>query len=352
MTIPTIRGDDAMMTNLDHVIHLRRGLCIHGYRPVACNGKEATGFRWQHMELAPNVAAVYTRQYPDHLNTGLICGSLVGLDLDTPDREAAAAITAMATELPDFAYAPYRIGKAPKCLYAFRTTEPRPKRSTGAYLIRGLKCQIEVLGERNQFVGFGLHPDTRQPYTWHNGSPAETPLADLPVADWDAIDALLARAEAYFAANGTLMKKASVPANAGAVREAGDHPWSQVNATALANLAAWVEQLGLEDQVAYQSGFRSVASFRPSNSTTVKKRGRSLNIQPNGIVDYSAGNHGYTPIDLVAACLTMPESEAVEWLRERVGGGDVAPVINVSGLLAQPARRAARAKATAQPPAA
>jgi hypothetical protein len=36
----------------------------------------------------------------------------------------------------------------------------------------------EVLGQ--QFVAFGIHPDTKLPYYWHGGSPGEVKREDLP----------------------------------------------------------------------------------------------------------------------------------------------------------------------------
>jgi len=214
---------------------------------------------------------------------------------------------------------------------------PREKRATGAHLINGHKCQVEAFGERTQFVAYGIHPETGREYEWHNGSPAETPLADLPEITPQAIDGLLARAEEYFATRGECIKRASrAAANDNEPRHAveSDHPWSLLNQRAFADLDAWATQLGLEDQKPYRNGYHSVASFRPSMNTTVRKRGRALNIQPEGIVDYSAGNAGYTPIDLVAVCLRVQDLEAVDWLKERVGEpDDGTPSISTDGLL-------------------
>ncbi|WP_445222166.1 AAA family ATPase [Bradyrhizobium sp. Pa8] len=322
-------------TDLAPISHLRRGLSEFGYRPVACDGKAATGNNWPDLHLAPNVADAYTRQHPDHTNTGLICGELVGLDIDTPHQETADAIWAMVKELPGADRAPYRIGKEPKRLITFRATEPREKRATGAYEVNGHKCQVEAFGERTQFVAYGIHPDTGKSYEWHNGSPSETPFADLPEITPQAVDALLRRADAYFAERGTLIKRAKTAANDNQPRAAdSDHPWSRVKERAYADLDAWVPQLGLEDLKRYQSGFHSVASFRPTNSTTVKERGRALNIQPSGICDYADGDRGYSPIDLVGVCLGLQPQEAVDWLRDRVGEpDDGTPAISTDRLL-------------------
>ncbi|WP_066499595.1 bifunctional DNA primase/polymerase [Bradyrhizobium macuxiense] len=313
---------------LEPINHLRRGLIAHGYRPVAVKGKTPAGYRWQELQLAANVVPVYSRQYADYPSTGLICGELVGLDVDTPDQATAEAIRGM---VPGASAAPFRIGKAPKRLYAFRTTEPRGKTSTGAYLISGVKCQVEVLGVGNMFVAFGTHPDTGKPYEWHNGSPAETPLADLPEITPGTVDALLECAEAHFAAHGTIIKRARVRDNQPR-SAAGDHPWSAVNSQALSNLNAWVMDIGLEDMRPYASGYHSVANFRPTRSTYAKQRNRALSVQPQGIFDHSAGV-GMSPIDLASACLGLSPVEAVGWLENKLG--IAAPHMDFSKLLAK-----------------
>jgi hypothetical protein len=319
-------------STIESITHLRRGVITLGYRVIPLRGKRGAMDNWSSARWRAEQMEGIARNYPDATNTGVLTGDVVAIDVDTPDPAMAEAIKAM---VPNADRAPYRIGKAPKLLFIFRATEPRSKRSTGAYMIGGLKCQVEALGVGNQFVAYGIHPDTRQPYTWHNGSPCETALAELPSITPESIDALLARAEAYFAVNGTLLKPARI-ARDSTPREAGDHPWSQINASALANLDAWVKDIGLEDLRHYASGFHSVASFRPSVNARAK-RGRSLSIQPIGIYDHSAGR-GMSPIDLVALCLNLSAPDAVEWLRARVGG-DVTPSICITGLLSQNNRR-------------
>lgn len=328
--------------SIESATHLRRGLIAHGYRVVAANGKDAVSKNWSTSRLKADQMDGLARTYPYATNTGILTGEVVAIDVDTPDKDTADAINAMMMELSASKDAPYRIGKAPKRCYIFRTNSPRSKASTGAYLINGHKCQIEAMGVGQQVIAYGVHPDTGRDYEWFNGSPAETRLDELPEIDHADVDALLERAEAYFAERGELVKKASKPhANDNRPREAdSDHPWSRLNQRAYADLDAWVPQLGLEDLKRYQSGYHSVASFRPTNSTTTKQRGRALNIQPVGIVDYADGNTGYSPIDLVAVCLRLKDHEAVDWLRERVGDDDGrTPSISVDGLLNQNERR-------------
>ena len=318
------------------IVHLRRGLITNGYRVVACNGKEACGLGWSNSKWSAEQMEGLARLYPHGQNTGVLTGAVVAIDVDTLDPETSEAILAMVAEIPGVEASPYRIGKAPKRCVMFRTDTPRSKVATGAYLIGGQKCQVEVLGVGQQFVAYGSHPETGREYEWFNGSPAETAFADLPEIQVSDVDALLVKAEAYLAERGTLVKRGSKsPANDNerAVHVWSDHPWSALNQRSYEDLDAWVPQLGLEDLKRYHAGYHAVASFRPSKSATAKKRGRALNIQPEGICDYADSNEGYSPIDLVGVCLGLQPHEAVDWLKERVGEpDDGTPLIDTSKL--------------------
>jgi hypothetical protein len=60
-----------------------------------------------------------------------------------------------------------RIGQAPKTLLAYRTEMPFTKIKTPRLLMPdGRPALIEFLASGQQFVGFGIHPETRQPYWW------------------------------------------------------------------------------------------------------------------------------------------------------------------------------------------
>ncbi len=72
-----------------------------------------------------------------------------------------------------------RIGPAPKRLLVYRAVQP----------FAGFKYPtIEVLGMGQQFIAYGVHPDTGQPYNW----PVST-LADLSPDDLPAITEAQAR---------------------------------------------------------------------------------------------------------------------------------------------------------------
>ncbi|MFK4535036.1 hypothetical protein ABIA00_003219 [Bradyrhizobium ottawaense] len=117
------------------------------------------------------------------------------------------------------------------------------------------------------------------------------------------------------------------------VHVCSDHPWSALKPRAYEDIDAWVPQLGLESLKRYHTGYHAVASFRPSNSATVKKRGRALNIQPEGICDYADSNRGYSPTDLVGVCLGLQPHEAADWQKGCVGEpDDGTPLVDTSKL--------------------
>ncbi len=69
-----------------------------------------------------------------------------------------------------------RVGEAPKLLLPYRTDRPFNKISSPIYQDQaGKKHQIEIMGDGQQFVAYGIHPKTQRPYTWIS----EQALADI-----------------------------------------------------------------------------------------------------------------------------------------------------------------------------
>ena len=109
---------------------------------------------------------------------GIAAGCVIGIDIDVLDGEIAAKIEGLAKRLLGDTPA-VRIGRAPKRLLVYRAAQP----------FTGFKYPpIEVLGLGQQFIAYGIHPDTGQAYDW----PVES-LADLNVSDLPAITEAQAR---------------------------------------------------------------------------------------------------------------------------------------------------------------
>jgi hypothetical protein len=110
---------------------------------------------------------------------GIAAGKIVGVDIDVQDSLIADRVQELAMRTLGRTPA-IRIGQAPKRLLVYRATQP----------FAGFKYPpIEVLGLGQQFVAYGLHPDTGEPYQW----PVET-LADLDLEDLPTIAEAQARA--------------------------------------------------------------------------------------------------------------------------------------------------------------
>src|SRR5262249_40677198 len=127
---------------------------------------------------------MWNRIWPDAHNTGVLTRLMPTLDLDILNPEAVEAAEALVREhYEDHGAILVRIGLPPKRAIPFRTKEPFDK------IIVNLVApnsslekpeKIEFLGEGQQVVVAGIHPDTKQPYRWHGGEPGQVKLEELP----------------------------------------------------------------------------------------------------------------------------------------------------------------------------
>jgi hypothetical protein len=141
---------------------LRLEMLAHGYHPVPvlkfdandkAAGKRPTLVGWETVCATADEAEI-RRWSEDHgqrncLNTGLLCGSVVGLDFDIPDYALACRINALADAmLPPTPL--LRIGRSPKSLRVFRA-EHVPHHSTLGMVVRNLGHR-KVLFDCSPFV--------------------------------------------------------------------------------------------------------------------------------------------------------------------------------------------------------
>lgn len=132
-------------------------------------------------------------------NTGLRCDDLIAFDVDVLDEALADQLEVYIeqrvgpTDL-------LRVGRAPKRLMLYRCDGVAQRsRRTGKYGDH----MVELLtGNGRQFVCYGIHPETRRPYTWEADSPLEVPQSALPTCDPDLANDVLDEIEAILAATG------------------------------------------------------------------------------------------------------------------------------------------------------
>jgi len=130
-------------------------------------------------------------------NIGLLARFFPAVDIDVLDEECAAAIEQHA--LQTLGPAPVRIGNRPKRLLAYRTATPFKKLKI--YLTApdgstrgddGKDYAVEILGDGQQYVIYGEHPDGFD-YEWpdHDGPTAEPPTS-LSLVDKEKVTNFLA----------------------------------------------------------------------------------------------------------------------------------------------------------------
>ena len=110
---------------------------------------------------------------------GIAAGRVIAIDIDVlHSEELAVQIEGLAKRMLGDTPA-VRIGHAPKRLLVYRSVQP----------FGGFKYPpIEVLGMGQQFIAYGVHPDTGKPYDW----PVQT-LADIHIDELPAITEAQAR---------------------------------------------------------------------------------------------------------------------------------------------------------------
>jgi hypothetical protein len=124
----------------DALTDLRLTLHRNQYRPVPVLGPhvatKAAGKRpvmkfWEAICAMADEAEIarWTNAQRNCTNTGLLCGTLIGIDIDLLDEGKAAHLTTLVCDTLGATPAK-RIGRAPKILLAFRTDQPFDKFQT------------------------------------------------------------------------------------------------------------------------------------------------------------------------------------------------------------------------------
>ena len=180
-----------------------KNLIENGYTPIPIpHGKKGPKITsWQNRTFTPE-------DFPDNANVGVRCGGngVAFLDLDIYCSDTVEAIIAeWMTRFGRRGGGDWmrRTGRAPKTGFLFRFPEPQKKMScaiagTGKAPLddRGTPKPegVEILGIGNQFVAFGMHPETQADYVWHGPDPTDYSgeADDLPLLEALEADEFLA----------------------------------------------------------------------------------------------------------------------------------------------------------------
>lgn len=162
-----------------------------GYLPVpipaGCKGPTLKD--WQHLKMTKAEVPQYFDQ-PEML-VGILHKNTCFIDIDVYDAELAETIAAEGRKR--FPGALERVGQYPKTALVMRLDEIGFKvgntiRAEAEIDGRTVSAQVEIRTLTRQAVVYGKHPETGDYYKWVNGPELwQTPLADLPLAEKDAV---------------------------------------------------------------------------------------------------------------------------------------------------------------------
>jgi hypothetical protein len=144
---------------------IRLALLAAGFAPVACIGKAPILPEWPTRHDTPEQIARWGGG-----NTGVATKYTPGLDADINMPKPAACIEGLVRDWFDGrGIILTRFGRAPRRALLFRTSTPFSKIAAKLLAPDGSKHKLEFLGDGQQLVVHGIHPDTNQPYSWHGG---------------------------------------------------------------------------------------------------------------------------------------------------------------------------------------
>lgn len=184
-----------------------RGLALvtNGYQliPIPARSKAPTIDHWQDIRADARQVNKWASNGYAEGSHGLLTRRTPGGDLDILDgpfvKEMCGVVErVIGSPLPLL----MRIGQAPKVMFVFYAPTPFPKVSSPFFMSPdGKKHRVEILGDGQQFVAFGIHPDTGKEYRWVGDSnPLNTPVDELPTITHDQakeiVAEFVARAEA------------------------------------------------------------------------------------------------------------------------------------------------------------
>lgn len=127
-------------------------------------GKRPIGEDWQQTINSKEEIQGWARRYTNN-GIGILTKRTPAVDIDVYDADAADHMAAWVEE--NVGFAPCRIGQQPKRLFLFRTDAPFSKVKSGVWEDDfGQRHAVEILADGQQFVAYGIHPDTKKEYYW------------------------------------------------------------------------------------------------------------------------------------------------------------------------------------------
>jgi hypothetical protein len=171
----------AAWERLDEAEAQRLQLLANGYGPVPCNGKIPTITAWQNGRPSEDEIKQWTKFCPKAMNTGITTAYVPTCDIDVTNVGIADEIQATIERLIGADLLLIKFGRRPRRSILFRTALPFEKVQTGDWIDQhGVAHHVEMLGDGQQTICFGKHPDTGTEYEWAVQNPLDVPRERLP----------------------------------------------------------------------------------------------------------------------------------------------------------------------------
>lgn len=195
-------------------------------RPKA--GKRPALKDWQNIENSRGQINSFVKKYASS-GIGILTTNTPAVDIDVYDKDGVKHMMAVVEK--KIGSGPVRVGRLPKKLVLCHTDEPFKKVKSATWEDDfGQRHAVEILGDGQQFVAFGIHPDTRKEYTWiTDDTPVNCAAAmDLPEITLEIARDIADAFDAYAEKQGWLKVFRAINGRA-AEGEADDDDWAAMS---------------------------------------------------------------------------------------------------------------------------
>jgi hypothetical protein len=135
---------------------------------------------------------------------GILTAACPAVDIDVRHEGCVRSLLCMAYEM--LAASGCRVGSPPKALLTFHAPAPFDKLAGRWWALLGddwstsgySPHRVEILGNGQQFVSYGLHPGTGRPYEWHGAEPLARHCDELPKLTEQRAAWFMAATESFF----------------------------------------------------------------------------------------------------------------------------------------------------------
>lgn len=156
-------------------------------------GKRPIGEDWETTVNTKEQIERWAKRYTNN-GMGILTKNNPAVDIDVYDEEAVKHMSNWVEA--NIGLAPCRIGRAPKKLFLYRAETPFSKVKSGVWEDDfGQRHAVEILADGQQFVAYGVHPETKKEYFWTGVDSPENNIADLDLEELSLDSARLITAE-------------------------------------------------------------------------------------------------------------------------------------------------------------